>query len=475
MGTWWIFGPHEILFLSRSSLELSRNGERLDNSTLFPDILFLMETKNNDEFVLNKTAWMSYSKSFLISPIGLSGGLALLWKDDIEIEVLTSSPNFIDTKVKFKNSMSYITFIYGAPQQENRARFWDHISSLGLNRDAAWLITGDLNDILENDEKVGGPPRCEGSFLSFRNFVLQNGLWNLKHSGNPLSWRGTRYNHFIKARLDRSLTNCSWMEEFPAGRCKYLRFEGSDHRPLLTYFNNADRRRKGLFRFDRSLTEKEEIRILVDEAWNHSPADSVIERMNLCRRKIIEWSKEQSRNSLKLIKEKQNELESALSADTPIQALIDSISLVLEKAYKEEELFWQQRSRIQWLHSGDRNTGYFHAVTRGRRALNNFSVIEDDQGREFFEEDQIASTISSYFQQIFSSNGSTDFRVVEEAIFPKVTQATNEVLISIPDDEEIRRAVFSINPGKAPGPDGFSAKFYQAYWNIIGEEVSQDI
>lgn len=165
-----------------------------------------METKNSDGVISNEVKHLGFHNQFTIPPVGLSGGLALLWKEEISLEILDSSPNFIDTRVKFKNSSSFITFIYGPPQKENRAEFWASMSLVGSGRDKAWLITGDFNDILENAEKVGGPPRWEGSFLNFRNFVSQNGLWDVKHSGDALSWRGTRYSHFILSRLDRSLT-----------------------------------------------------------------------------------------------------------------------------------------------------------------------------------------------------------------------------------------------------------------------------
>uniref|UniRef100_A0A0D3AZ11 Reverse transcriptase domain-containing protein n=1 Tax=Brassica oleracea var. oleracea TaxID=109376 RepID=A0A0D3AZ11_BRAOL len=51
----------------------------------------------------------------------------------------------------------------------------------------------------------------------------------------------------------------------------------------------------------------------------------------------------------------------------------------------------------------------------------------------------------------------------------------NTTLIAIPSPFEIREALFSINPDKAPGPDGFSASFYQNFWDILGEDVVKDI
>ncbi|CAL9213361.1 unnamed protein product, partial [Arabidopsis halleri] len=120
-----------------------------------------------------------------------------------------------------------------------------------------------------------------------------------------------------------------------------------------------------------------------------------------------------------LIKLAQESLEKALSDSVPDQALIKVYTTNLEKLYREEELFWRQRSRIQWLHSGDRNTAYFHAATRSRRAVNNVSVIEDELGNEYHDEDQIASTISQYYQTIFTAGQRSNNTVVEEGLSPK--------------------------------------------------------
>lgn len=227
--------------------------------------------------------------------------------------------------------------------------------------------------------------------------------------------------------------------------------------------------------FDRNLTEKEEVTDLIKKAWQQDNHSSTIPKLDLCRRKIIEWLKENHKNTTAEIKQNQEKLEQALSASIPDSPLIASLSAKLELAYKEEESFWKQRSRINWLHSGDRNTSFFHAVTRGRRALNSFSVIEDEMGIEFVEEDQIANTFSQVFQGIFTTNGNSEFQLIDEILQPKITEAMNESLIAIPSLLEIKEAVLAINPSKAPGPDGFSSKFYQAYWPTIGIDVSREI
>ncbi|XP_048596370.1 uncharacterized protein LOC106358899 [Brassica napus] len=51
----------------------------------------------------------------------------------------------------------------------------------------------------------------------------------------------------------------------------------------------------------------------------------------------------------------------------------------------------------------------------------------------------------------------------------------NEELITIPSTAEIRTALFSIHPDKAPGPDGFSACFFQSNWDVIGPGICKEI
>lgn len=65
--------------------------------------------------------------------------------------------------------------------------------------------------------------------------------------------------------------------------------------------------------------------------------------------------------------------------------------------------------------------------------------------------------------------------MVNEALIPLVTTKMISKLIEIPDKAEVQAAVFSINPGKAPGPDGFSSGFYQTFWDVIGDDVYRDV
>lgn len=164
---------------------------------------------------------------------------------------------------------------------------------------------------------MGGRERCEGSFIPFRGFVSENGLWDVKHIGNPLSWRGQRCIHFIKTRLDRSLANCAWTDLFPSGRCDYRMFEGSDHRPLVTFLDTSKKKRRRLFRYDRSIKDLPEAKGIIEEAWRKEVLEQVEDKIKHCRNELIRWFKLKKENSAKAIVELQTSLEERLSSGEP--------------------------------------------------------------------------------------------------------------------------------------------------------------
>ncbi|CAN6835361.1 unnamed protein product [Brassica oleracea] len=67
--------------------------------------------------------------------------------------------------------------------------------------------------------------------------------------------------------------------------------------------------------------------------------------------------------------------------------------------------FKEQVSKVQSLSIAmDSNTGYFHAISKGRSTRNKFSVIEDKDGLPHYEEEQIANIISSFYADLFKSS-----------------------------------------------------------------------
>ncbi|KAL1190944.1 hypothetical protein V5N11_020917 [Cardamine amara subsp. amara] len=173
----------------------------------FSDFMFLLETKNSSNHVLGRQRELGYDKAHIVDPEGLSGRLALFRKASYTVEGLHSDKRIIDVKVMLGELSFLISFVYGDPVRHLRQVVWDNLIEIGSNREDAWLVIGDLNELVDNSEKLGGPHREEASFYSFRNMIDDCGLREVQCSGNKFSWAGERNDEYIQCCLDRALGN----------------------------------------------------------------------------------------------------------------------------------------------------------------------------------------------------------------------------------------------------------------------------
>lgn len=140
-----------------------------------------------------------------------------------------------------------------------------------------------------------------------------------------------------------------------------------------------------MFRYDRRLKDNKEVKELVKSVWRDAGDKSIRDKIALTRTAIVEWSKAQNRNSRLIIEQKKQDLEKALTSPANDQELIRQINSELNNAYQAEEEHWRLRSRLLWLRLGDRNTGYFHAVSKNRKRANAFAVLEYMSGNVVYK------------------------------------------------------------------------------------------
>lgn len=135
----------------------------------------------------------------------------------------------------------------------------------------------------------------------------------------------------------------------------------------------------------------------------------------------------------------------------------------------------RQRSRVDWLKAGDRNTEFFHARATARRRTNMIHSLSRDDGSVCSSQGKIKGMVQLFYDKLFMSEPCPAADEVIQAIPNKVTSEMNDELCRPYSNEEIRAALFQMGPTKAPGPDGFPALFYQTHWNFLGEDVCQAV
>ena len=99
----------------------------------------------------------------------------------------------------------------------------------------------------------------------------------------------------------------------------------------------------------------------------------------------------------------------------------------------------------------------------------------DEDGKKVESQEQIAGAAVDYFKSIFGQDHEDDYDslVIEELQGCK--QLTEQMQRELDKDvtrDEVVEALSPIGSDKAPGPDGFSAYFFQFCWRIVGDDFT---
>ncbi|KAH1072684.1 hypothetical protein J1N35_025012 [Gossypium stocksii] len=145
--------------------------------------------------------------------------------------------------------------------------------------------------------------------------------------------------------------------------------------------------------------------------------------------------------------------------DDEILGEITEVQLGLNLEADKEELFWEQRARINWLKNGDRNTSFFHKIAVQRQFHGRIAELKDGNGRSFSSIDDLLHLATDYFKDLYSASevGSDErvFGLVEN----RVSGSMNDSLLKQFTDEDISSAIKMMAPLKAPGLMGFPLYF----------------
>ncbi|XP_057733756.1 uncharacterized protein LOC130948910 [Arachis stenosperma] len=129
----------------------------------------------------------------------------------------------------------------------------------------------------------------------------------------------------------------------------------------------------------------------------------------------------------------------------------------------QEELFWYQKSREQWVKYGDRNIKFFHLQTLVRRNHNRVHGLYVRDGSWSTDPDILQEEALSFYKNLFGTTEEVEVDCLGDFPMPTLSTEACTRLIDPVSFAEVKSAVFSMSPFKAPGPDGFQAYFFKEY------------
>ena len=183
---------------------LSWNCQRLENPWIgqslhkivreqVPNVCFLMETRLDKEGFDKLYSNLPFQKNIIVKYPDLGGGLALLWKNDVAMEVINYTANHVLTKVIEEDGfVRYLTYFYGWPEAQNEERSWKLLAHLKTFVEGPWMVIGDFYAFLNVSEKQSKTQPQMSQIDAFRDALEYCQLEDLGFRGYPFTWSNKR-------------------------------------------------------------------------------------------------------------------------------------------------------------------------------------------------------------------------------------------------------------------------------------------
>ena len=460
------------------------------NLTIFDsDIILIQETKLNRDEGMKLSQKLGRWKSELQHSQGASGGLGIIWNPrQISTELLSSQANWMGARINSSKTDLKIIIInvYGPTPTADKLAVWKEISAfIKTLPPEIIIIGGDFNAISSKEEKQGGNTQACKSMGDFKEWIQKDSLMDIKTKNGMFTWNNRRKGFcYIAERLDRFLLKGELSQDKMA-TAEILPMAGSDHFPVKLEIKEQIKPSRNPFKCEKMWFQDKTFMNHIKEWWQEEQFEGskmfcLVSKLKSVKEKILKWNNQHFKNIFKEkleIEEKLNKINKEI-----IKKGMNNESFMLEKEYlhkheeilAKEEIFWRQKSREKWLLEGDRNTKFFHNSTLSNRNHINITKIKNSEGEQIENPVEIVEILIKHFSNTLNNYEFCNKPAQEEMLkfIPKlITEEDNKFLSESFTLQEVKTALFSMNPDKSPGPDGFQAFFFQQCWDILGEEL----
>ncbi|GLJ44609.1 hypothetical protein SUGI_0937580 [Cryptomeria japonica] len=349
------------------------------------------------------------------------------------------------------------------------------------------IVVQDFNALCNNKEKFGGLRMNARVMEDFRDFVIDNNLFDVIPNSGNFTWTNRRVNFSrILERLDIIFTGSFWIRGKFDLESIILPITLSNHFPVQLNCTIPLSKVKGNFKFLSMWWRDTNFELNIEKWWEEctdikgTPSYCFVKKMKYLKNKIKMWNVvsfkniffEKIREEAELDRINNLVIEKGMTNEEFHSE--NSLKAELAEILPREEMFWRDKSRELWIEARDPNSKFFHASFKAKMNKNRINQLMDDLGRMVSKAEELEDIALKYFEKILGSTvGARDETVgyLLDIIDKQILEEDNASLLSLITKDEVKKATFDLHPHKAPGPDRVTMELYQKCWIFMGEDI----
>lgn len=337
-----------------------------------------------------------------------------LCKVSINPNILAISTQHVSFTISENSTTFAVSAIYASTNYITRRSLWSELQQLQSQHNLQWCFIGDFNIITGAREHRGRFPPARTPIKDFCDWTDINNLIHLPTRGSHFTWANGRYgSRYTEKRLDRAVCNHLWIDSCHSLTVSTLTKHHSDHFPLLLDFKNTPTTFTSQFRFMKMWSHHSDCQKLIEDTWNiqvlGSPMFVLSHKLKTLKERLKIWNRETFGNVHVMVKDAENnlkDLQECIDVNGHKDLLLEQEKMAqieYQKALDIEEAFWQEKSKTTWHLEGDRNTSYFHRITKIKQATKLITSLRDCN-HIINDPEQIAFHTTNHFQNLFCSS-----------------------------------------------------------------------
>ncbi|XP_074318694.1 uncharacterized protein LOC141655516 [Silene latifolia] len=299
------------------------------------------------------------------------------------------------------------TMVYAFNDLNERKALWSKLCAYNKEIKGPWVICGDFNTVLVPSERLGGNSTYE-EMDDFQQCVAECGVTYCSAIGSLYTWSNKKEpSSRVFSRLDRVLVNDAWIRSNDNIYAHFYIEGVFDHTPCVIQEHSNTAKPRRSFKYYNMWSKVEDFKECVNQVWDSDWNGTLMFQL-VKKLKSLKWPLKQLNkdnfddivNNTARAKMNLEFIQLKLRDDPSNVALIvqemeaNSSVRFLESACSE---FLLQKSKAIWVDNGGDNTKYFHSFIKGRQIRNKVIKIEDTQGVQCDDPQQIQETFLSFY------------------------------------------------------------------------------